>query len=135
MGVGVVGEGRPSVPDLVAFVAFEPAAAQAVAAFEVADPALYTGAVALSEAAGAPGAWFLAAGDVHLVGQALERGVGLARHEHAVDRHLPQLDAQSLELLGGVGQQRVLGRVADTAGRWQDEPAGAGLGVGGDLDS
>src|SRR6266496_4173729 len=71
VGVGVVGEGRPSVPDLVAFVAFEAAAAQAVAAFEVADASLGAGAVALSSAAGAPGAVFLAAGDVDLVGQAL----------------------------------------------------------------
>jgi hypothetical protein len=55
-------------------------------------------------AAGASGAWLLAAGDVHRVGQGLERGVGQARHEYAVDHHLPQLDAQSLELLGGVGQ-------------------------------
>ena len=71
VGVGVVGEGRPSVPDLVAFVAFEAAAAQAVAAFEVADPSFGAGAVALSAAAGATGAGFLAAGDVHRVGQAL----------------------------------------------------------------
>src|SRR5437588_8470914 len=76
VGVGVVGEGCPAVPDPVAFVAFEPAAAQAVAAFEVADSSLRAGAVALSAAAGASGAVLLAAGDVHLVGQARERGVG-----------------------------------------------------------
>ena len=38
-----------------------------------------------------------------------------------------------LSCWGGVGQQRVLGGVADLAGGRQDEPAGTGLGVGGDL--
>src|ERR687898_348277 len=38
-GVGVVGEDRPLSPDLLAFVALEPAAVRRVAAFEVADPA------------------------------------------------------------------------------------------------
>ena len=133
VGVGVVGEGRPSVPDLVAFVAFEAAAAQAVAAFEVADPSFCAGAVALSSAAGATGAGFLAAGDVHLVGQALERGVGRALVEHAVDHHLAQLDAEVLQLGCGGRQQRVLARVADLAWGREDEPACGGLGVGGDL--
>ena len=43
VGVGVVGERRSAVPDLVAFV-FEPAAAQPVATFEVTDSAFGAGA-------------------------------------------------------------------------------------------
>jgi hypothetical protein len=42
----------------------------------VADPSFRAGAVALSAAAGASGAGFLAAGDVDFVGDVLERGVG-----------------------------------------------------------
>ena len=38
-GVEVVGEDRPFSPDLLAFVALQPAAVQSVAAFEVTDPA------------------------------------------------------------------------------------------------
>ena len=38
--VGVVGEDRPAGPDLLALVAFQAAAVEAVAAFEVADAAL-----------------------------------------------------------------------------------------------
>jgi hypothetical protein len=42
-GVGVVAQGRPLSPNLLAFVAFEAAAVQPVAAFEVTDPALGAG--------------------------------------------------------------------------------------------
>ena len=57
--VGVVGEDRPLSPDLLALVAFEAAAVQPVAAFEVADSSLGSGAVALQAALGAsePGCW------------------------------------------------------------------------------
>jgi hypothetical protein len=44
--VGVVGEDRPAGPDLLALLAFQSAAVEAVAAFEVADSAFGAGAVA-----------------------------------------------------------------------------------------
>jgi putative transposase len=128
-----VRSGCPSIPDLVAFVAFEAAAAQAVAAFEVTDPSLHPGAVASSAAAGAPRAFLLAAGDVDGVGQVLERGVGRGRRERAVYHDLLELDAEVAQLLGGGGQQRVLGRIPDLALGRQDEPARALLRVRGDL--
>ncbi len=46
-GVEVVGEDAPSGPGLLAVIAFEAAAVQAVAAFEVADASFGAGAVAL----------------------------------------------------------------------------------------
>ena len=66
--VEVVGEDSPFSPDLPAFVAFEAAAAQPVAAFEVADPAFRAGAVAPQPTLGAFRARFLAAIDEHSVG-------------------------------------------------------------------
>ena len=45
--VEVVGEDRPACPDLLSLVAFESAAVESVAAFEVADAAFGSGAVAL----------------------------------------------------------------------------------------
>ena len=54
-GVEVVGEDRPSGPGLLAFIAFESAAAQAVAAFEVADASFGAGAVAAATVVGCVG--------------------------------------------------------------------------------
>ena len=62
-GVEVVGEDAPSGPGLLAVIAHQPAAAHAVAAFEVADASLGAGAVALQPALGASGAGLLAPGD------------------------------------------------------------------------
>ena len=62
-GVSVVGQDRPSGPDLAAFVAFEARSVHPVAAFEVADPAFGSGSVALQPSLGAPAAGLLAAGD------------------------------------------------------------------------
>ena len=45
-GVSVVGQDRPSGPDLAAFVAFEAGSIHPVAAFEVTDPAFGAGSVA-----------------------------------------------------------------------------------------
>ena len=59
--VSVVGEDAPSGPDLLAFVAFEAASVQAVAAFEVADPSFGAGSVALHSSLGALGAGLLGA--------------------------------------------------------------------------
>jgi len=60
-GVEVVGEDRPAGLRLLALIAFEPAAAHPVAAFEVADASFGTGAVALQTALGEvclePGCW------------------------------------------------------------------------------
>jgi hypothetical protein len=68
--VGVVGEDRrPAGRDLPALVAFEPAAVEAVAAFE-ADAALAAGPVAAKAPLGSSGAGLLAARDeLPLVGQ------------------------------------------------------------------
>ena len=112
VGVGVVKckGAAPSVPDLVAFVAFEAAAAQAVAAFEVAAPPSAPGAVALSAARvrREPGTWRPVM--VHRVGQALERGVGRGLVEPAVDHHLPELDVEVLQLgCGGRSSVPALG--------------------------
>ena len=123
-------KGRPSVLGLVALIAFEAAAPQPVAAFEVADSSLRAGAVASHPPAGAPGALFLGAGDVHPVGvQGCERVVARRRHEPTVQRDLSHRQRQVLELGDGVRQQRVLGRVARRGRRRQDEPARARLGV------
>ena len=46
-GVEVVGQDAPSGPGLLAVIALQPAAAHAVAAFEVADASFGAGAVAL----------------------------------------------------------------------------------------
>ena len=62
-GVEVVGQDRPGGPGLLALIALQPAAAKAVAAFEVADAAFGAGAVALQSALGASGARLLAPGD------------------------------------------------------------------------
>src|SRR5829696_6557728 len=52
-GVQVVGQDRPAGPDSLALVTLQPAAAQVVAALEVADAALAAGAVAGQPPAGA----------------------------------------------------------------------------------
>src|SRR5665811_160664 len=67
-GVSVVGQDAPSGPDLLAFVAFEAGSLQAVAAFEVTDPSLGAGSVALHSSLGAFGSGLLTAGDEHPVG-------------------------------------------------------------------
>ena len=62
-GVEVVGEDALSGPGLLAVIAFQAAAAHAVAAFEVADASFGAGAVALQPALGASGAGLLAPAD------------------------------------------------------------------------
>ncbi len=64
-GVSVVGQDRPSGPDLVALVAFEARSAHAVAVSEVPDPAFCAGSVALQPSLGSAAARLLAAGDEH----------------------------------------------------------------------
>src|SRR5215218_3116438 len=76
VGVEVVGERAPAGPDLLAFVAFEAAAAHAVAALEVADAAFGAGSVALHSALGAARAELLAAGDEDALGCDLGEAVG-----------------------------------------------------------
>src|SRR5664279_3045458 len=99
--VSVVGEDRPSGPDLLAFVAFEAGPVQAVAAFEVADPSFGAGSVALHSALGAFGAGLLAAGDEHPVRREaviVERLAGRADVEPTIERDLFRGDPQPFEL-------------------------------------
>ena len=100
-------ESTPVRSPSFAFVAFEAAAAQAVVASEVADRSSAPCGSAVG-GGGCDGAEFLAAGDVHRVSQALERGVGPDLVELAVYHHLPQLDVEVLQLRCGGRQQRVL---------------------------
>src|ERR1035437_7609323 len=128
--VGVVGEDPPLSPDLLALVAFEAAVAHPVAAFEVADASLLAGSVTLQAPIGASGARFLAARDEHPVGRELgQRLVRRAGHEPAIEGYLARGDPEPLKLRDGVGQQRVLARVARRGRRGQDQPARAALGV------
>src|SRR5438128_9939208 len=76
VGVKVVGEDRPARPGALALFALQAAAAQSVAALEVADAALGAGAVALQAALGAFRAGLLAARDEYPVGW--KRGQGVA---------------------------------------------------------
>src|SRR4051794_34814345 len=132
--VEVVGEDRPTGPDPLAVVAFEAAAAQAVAAFEVADAALGAGAVAREAFAGAARAGFVSAGDEYAFRTDLgELVAGHHRPERPVERDLFGAQSEVLELGGGLAQQRVLAGVADRAGRREYVAAGAAAGVGGDL--
>src|SRR5919204_3530640 len=64
-GVEVVGEDRPADPGCGAVVAFEAAARQPVAAFEVRDPAFAADAVAGQSSSRAFRVGLLAAGDEH----------------------------------------------------------------------
>src|SRR5215213_832811 len=128
--VGVVGQDGPLSPDLLALVALQPAAVDAVAAFEVADPSFGAGSVALQPASGASGPGLLAARDEHAVGfERLERLVGRAGHEAAVERDLPRSDPKPLELGDGRRQERMLARVADLRGRGQDQAPRSTSGV------
>src|SRR3954453_20902604 len=66
--VEVVGEDRPGGPGVGSSVAFEAAAAQALAAFEVADAAFDADPEAREAAVGASGASGSAAGDEYALG-------------------------------------------------------------------
>src|SRR5664280_1233359 len=106
--VSVVGQDRPSGPDLLAFVAFEAGSVQAVAAFEVTDPSFGARSVALHSSLGAFGAGLLAARDEHPVGrEVFERFAGWANIEAAIERDHFRGDPEPLELRDRVGQQRV----------------------------
>jgi hypothetical protein len=85
--VEVVSEDRPGGPGPGAAVASEAAAAQAVAAFEVADAALDADPEARQPAVGASGAGGLAAGDEYAVGAGQILG-DADREEAAVEREL-----------------------------------------------
>ena len=107
--VSVVGQDRPSRPDLAAFVAFEAGSVHPVAAFEVADPAFGPGSVALQPSLGAPAAGLLAAGDEHPLGLQpvfFECLAGRARVEPAVKRDLSRSDPEPGQLADRVREQR-----------------------------
>jgi hypothetical protein len=85
----VVGEDRPASRDLLALIAHQPAAAQAVAALEVADASFGASAVALQAALGALGAGLLSACDEHALGsEVFELPARRGRGEGAVQRDL-----------------------------------------------
>src|SRR5665213_3126948 len=87
--VSVVGQDRPSGPDLLAFVAFEAGSVQAVAAFEVTDPSFGARSVALHSSLGAFGAGLLTAGDEHpLRIEVFERLGCWADVESTIERYL-----------------------------------------------
>src|SRR6188472_606857 len=106
--VEVVGEDAPAGRDLLAVMPLQAAAAQPVAALEVADAALAAGAVPGLALAGASGSGLVAARDEHAraLGDGVERRTGL---EAAVADQLARPDREPVELGDGVGQQRVLG--------------------------
>src|SRR5439155_18752398 len=105
---------------------FQPAAAQAVAAFEVRDSALGAGAVAGEAAPGAFRAGQGAPGDVDpLGGERGERLLARLRLKASVQRHLPRREPKPLELRDRVWQQLVLARIARRGGRREDEAARA----------
>jgi hypothetical protein len=132
--VSVVGQERPSGPDLPALVAFETRSVQAVATFEVTDPAYAAGPVALQPSLSACAGGLLAAGDEHpLRVHGVERVVGRAEVEPAIQRNLLDRDPHARELGDGVGQQRVLRGVPQPGCRGDDQPGGTGAGVLGDL--
>ena len=133
-GVEVVGEDRPPGPDLHPVIALQPGAAHAVAAFEMADPALDARAVARSAFAGAARARLVAAGELDLVvGERGERVFGRAGEEAAIGHDLSRADPSAVQFGGGLRQQRVLGRVPGRVAGREDEPAGAFAGVLGQL--
>ena len=72
--VSVVGQDRPSGPDLLAFVAFEAGSVQSVAAFAVPDSSFRAGSAAAKAALGALGAGLLAASDERSIGRVAPLG-------------------------------------------------------------
>ncbi len=101
MGVEVVGEDRPAAPGLLAGAPGQAAAAQPVAAFEVADAALRAGAVAVQASAGAGRVGLLTAGDVHGGGglvASVDRVLGAGGAEAAVDGELADHEAERVRL-------------------------------------
>jgi hypothetical protein len=92
--VEVVGEDRPGGPGLRSLVAFEAAAAEAVAAFEVADAALDADPEAGEAPVGASGAGGLAAGDERAFGAGEVLG-DADREEPAVERELARSEVEA----------------------------------------
>src|SRR5215211_343166 len=130
--VEVVGQDAPADRCLGAGLAFEAGAAEAVAAFEVADAAFGADAVARQAPVGASGAGAAAAGDEHAagVGKRVADGAGI---EAGVQRNVARAELEPLELGGCLGQQRVFFGIADRCRRGQDQAACAAARVLGDL--
>src|ERR1019366_192600 len=134
--VSVVGEDRPSGPDLLAFVAFEAGSVQAIAAFEVTDPPFGAGPEALQPALGAFGAGLLTAGDEHPVRDEVvifECLVGRADVKPSVQSDLARGDPEPRQFGDRVWQERVLARVPDLGRCREDQSACATPRVLGDL--
>ena len=127
-GVEVVGQDRPAGPGPRAVVASEPAAAQAVAAFEVADAALGARAVAREAFLGPARGRVLAARDEHLGGWKVP--VGGVEWKAAIERDFARRDREPVQLGDGLRQQLALIWRADLAGGRQDQPARAAARVG-----
>ena len=106
----------------------EPAAAQPVAAFEMADPSLAAGPVLRQPPLGSSAAWLLTTGDERPLGsQALQRLARGTDVEPAIERDLSRCDPEALQFRDRVEQQRVLGRVPDL---WGIRRAASGCGGG-----
>src|SRR5665213_3339548 len=104
--VSVVGQDRPSGPDLLAFVAFEAGSVHPVAAFEVTDPSFGAGSIALHSSLGAFGAGLLAARDEHPLGrEVFERLLGRPDVEAAIERDLFRGDPEPFQFGDRLWQQ------------------------------
>ena len=93
----------------------EPAAAQPVAAFEMADPSLAAGPVLRQPPLGSSAAWLLTTGDERPLGSQAPASGSRDDVELAIERDLSRCDPEALQFRDRVGQQRVLGRVPDLA--------------------
>src|SRR5438132_2176596 len=132
--VKVVGEDRPGAPSLHSGRSLQARPAQSVAALEVADAALRSGAVAAEPSLGPSRAGLLAPGDEHALGfELLESFGGGSLLEAAIERDFPRTQPEPLKLAGRVRQQLALRRVARSRGGRQDESPRATLGVLRDL--
>ena len=134
-GVEVVGEDRPAGPGLHPVMAFEPGAAQAVAAFEVADAALDAGAVAGSAFAGAARCRVRGgrrAGSARRSGRGTRRLVGPGMKPPSATISRGRIPARSSSAAVWGSSVFSAGLPGGVGGR-EDEPARAAAGVLGDL--
>lgn len=126
--VGVVGEDPPGDPGSDALVAFESAALEPVASFQVADPALAADPEARETAIGALGAGGLSTGDEDTIRARQVLGDAGGK-EAAVERELAWPELERVELRGRLGQEVGLVQRADPARGGDGQPAGAAAGV------
>src|SRR5947208_1293435 len=122
--VKVVSEDRPGAPGSHSRLSLQAGSAQPVAALEVTDAALRSGAVAAEPSLCSSRAGLLAPGDEHPLGRELvESFGGRALLEPAIQRDLPRSQPEPLQLARRGGEQLALARIAQLGRSWQDEPA------------